>query len=59
MGSALYDAGVLVGELAIADYFEALPSRKPQTCRPKTIANWIMGELFSLINASGESIAAN
>lgn len=47
-----YDAGVLVAEPAVADYFEQAIAAAHQTT-PKTIANWISGELFSLMNQVG------
>ncbi len=55
-----YDLNAYIGELlvvekAVADYFETAVAAAPQVS-PKTIANWITGELFSLLNQSGESI---
>jgi aspartyl-tRNA(Asn)/glutamyl-tRNA(Gln) amidotransferase subunit B len=47
-----YDAGVLVTEPAVADYFEQAVAAAHQAT-PKTIANWISGELFSLMNQVG------
>ncbi len=55
-----YDAGVLVAELAVADYYEqavATLSDDPKTtANPKSIANWITGELFGLLNQHDVSI---
>ncbi len=51
----VYTAGVLTAEPGIADYFEQTVSAAPQTT-PKAIANWISGELFSLMNQAGTSI---
>ena len=48
-----YDAGVLVSEKAIADYFE----RAAKDRDAKTIANWIMGDLFALLNKANKSIS--
>jgi aspartyl-tRNA(Asn)/glutamyl-tRNA(Gln) amidotransferase subunit B len=49
-----YDAGVLVAEEAVADYFEQTVSSisvdGQLDIRPKKIANWITGELFGLLN---------
>lgn len=49
-----YDAGVLVAEQAVADYFEqaigSLSAERLAETSPKLIANWISGELFSLLN---------
>ena len=52
-GLSAYDAGVLVAEREVADYFEA-------ACRgrdPKQVANWIITELFGALNRSGREIA--
>jgi len=53
----VYDAGVLVMEPAVADYFEAVAAASP-TLSPKQAANWVSGELFGLMNQSGDSIEA-
>jgi aspartyl-tRNA(Asn)/glutamyl-tRNA(Gln) amidotransferase subunit B len=45
-----YDAGVLVAEQGVADYFEQTAANLSEDIRPKTIANWITGELFGLLN---------
>jgi aspartyl-tRNA(Asn)/glutamyl-tRNA(Gln) amidotransferase subunit B len=50
-----YDAGVLVAERPVADYFETAAAAA-YGVPPKYIANWISGELFSLLNQSGKSI---
>jgi aspartyl-tRNA(Asn)/glutamyl-tRNA(Gln) amidotransferase subunit B len=55
-GLSEYDAGVLVSDRAVADYFEAAAA--PGKIDPKTIANWITGELFRLMKESGQDIAA-
>jgi aspartyl-tRNA(Asn)/glutamyl-tRNA(Gln) amidotransferase subunit B len=41
-----YDAGLLVGERVTADYFEAAAAGRDA----KTVANWILGELFSVLH---------
>jgi aspartyl-tRNA(Asn)/glutamyl-tRNA(Gln) amidotransferase subunit B len=56
-----YDAGVLIAEKAVADYFEqavaSLASRRePALATPKMLANWISGDLFGLLNQTGTSI---
>ncbi len=52
-GLSAYDATVLTGSRALADYFEAtLRHGAP----PKTAANWIMSELLALLNAEGAEI---
>jgi len=52
-----YDAGVLVAEKAVADYFENTAAVAGKAGVPaKMTANWIMGELFALHNNAGERI---
>ena len=51
-----YDAGVLTASKGIADYFE--------TCvklfnHPKTVSNWVMGELARELNNSGANVAGS
>jgi aspartyl-tRNA(Asn)/glutamyl-tRNA(Gln) amidotransferase subunit B len=48
-----YDAGVLTASRQLADYFEACVQLFPH---PKTISNWVMGELLRELNASGTSV---
>lgn len=48
-----YDAGVLTASKGIADYFEACVKQFDQ---PKTISNWVMGELTRELNNSGIDI---
>jgi aspartyl-tRNA(Asn)/glutamyl-tRNA(Gln) amidotransferase subunit B len=50
-----YDAGVLVAEPAVADFFEATV-RAAEQAGPKIVANWISGEIFGLLNQTGISI---
>ncbi len=45
-----YDAGVLTGTRATADYFEELAAL---TADPKQAGNWIMGDLTRLLNTAG------
>lgn len=45
-----YDAGVLTASRAVADYFEAAVKLFNQ---PKTVSNWVMGELTRELNNSG------
>jgi aspartyl-tRNA(Asn)/glutamyl-tRNA(Gln) amidotransferase subunit B len=47
-----YDAGVLVGEQASADYFETVAKGRD----PKLAANWVMVELFGVLNRLGLAI---
>jgi aspartyl-tRNA(Asn)/glutamyl-tRNA(Gln) amidotransferase subunit B len=55
-----YDAGILVSEQAIADYYEqviaALDEHPQAEVSPKIAANWITGELFGLLNQANISI---
>jgi aspartyl-tRNA(Asn)/glutamyl-tRNA(Gln) amidotransferase subunit B len=60
-----YDVNVLVAERAVADYFEATVAATAGLTRedpasgqvaPKTISNWITGELFGLLNQVGTGI---
>ncbi len=45
-----YDAGLLTASKGIADYFEACVKLFNQ---PKTVSNWVMGELTRELNNSG------
>jgi aspartyl-tRNA(Asn)/glutamyl-tRNA(Gln) amidotransferase subunit B len=56
-GLSDYDANVLVAEQAVADYFERVVASTPEVT-PKVAANWVSGELFSLLNQHGVSIEA-
>lgn len=51
-----YDGVVLTASRAMADYFEACVSQFNQ---PKTVSNWVMGELTRELNNSGTDIAAS
>lgn len=56
-----YDANLLTGTRAMADYFEAcLKTGKPEklslTNRAKTISNWLLSEFSRLLNATNTSI---
>lgn len=57
-GLGAYDAQVLTAEKAVADYFEAAVAAAPGT-EPKLVANWVSGELFSLLNQAGAGIEAS
>ncbi|MGE5072362.1 MAG: Asp-tRNA(Asn)/Glu-tRNA(Gln) amidotransferase GatCAB subunit B, partial [Anaerolineae bacterium] len=50
-----YDAARLAEERAIADYFERAAKHAAPGANGKAIANWILGDLLALINASGEA----
>lgn len=51
-GLPAYDAGLLVAEAAIADYYETLARGRD----PKLAANWMIGDLFAALNRTGRSI---
>jgi aspartyl-tRNA(Asn)/glutamyl-tRNA(Gln) amidotransferase subunit B len=50
-----YDASVLTAEKAIAEYFEE--ANKSGNVNPKTLANWVTGDLFSLMNQASITAA--
>jgi aspartyl-tRNA(Asn)/glutamyl-tRNA(Gln) amidotransferase subunit B len=52
-GLTAYDAGVLVAEQAVADYYEAVAKGRDA----KIAANWVMGDLFAALNRAGRTIA--
>ncbi|MBX3301868.1 MAG: Asp-tRNA(Asn)/Glu-tRNA(Gln) amidotransferase subunit GatB [Nitrospira sp.] len=51
-----YDAGVLTASRAMAEYFESCVT---QFNHPKTVSNWVMGELTRELNNSGTDIAVS
>ena len=51
-----YDAGVLTSSKEIADYFERCVKLFNQ---PKTVSNWVMGELVRELNHSGIDASAS
>lgn len=53
LGLSTYDAGLLTDSRALADYFEATVRASGDA---KAAANWIMGDLTRLLNASGLGI---
>jgi aspartyl-tRNA(Asn)/glutamyl-tRNA(Gln) amidotransferase subunit B len=59
-GLSGYDAGVLVAEREIADYFEAVVRKPDGTSRDaKSAANWVINELFGRLNKEGTGITAS
>jgi aspartyl-tRNA(Asn)/glutamyl-tRNA(Gln) amidotransferase subunit B len=54
-GLGEYDASLLVAEKTVADFFEQTVAIASNVSS-KTIANWLTGELFSLLNQAGASI---
>ena len=51
-----YDAGVLTDSRDLADYFEACVKLFGQ---PKTVSNWVMGELLRELNNSATPVSAS
>nr|MBA3532125.1 Asp-tRNA(Asn)/Glu-tRNA(Gln) amidotransferase subunit GatB [Ardenticatenales bacterium] len=52
-----YDARVLTGERDIADWFEsAVQLGRERTIAPKTVSNWVTGELFRLSSTRGQGL---
>jgi aspartyl-tRNA(Asn)/glutamyl-tRNA(Gln) amidotransferase subunit B len=51
-----YDAIVLTASRGMADYFEACVKQFNQ---PKTVSNWVMGELIRELNSSGTDISTS
>jgi aspartyl-tRNA(Asn)/glutamyl-tRNA(Gln) amidotransferase subunit B len=57
-GLSAYDAGVLVADRPVADYYEETAALAASSgVSPKTTANWITGELFGLMKEAGADIA--
>jgi len=50
LGLSPYNAAVLVADRPVADYFEAALAAGGEA---KTLANWILGEIFRLMNKDG------
>lgn len=48
-----YDAGVLTESKALADFYEECARLYPD---PKTVSNWVMGDLTGLLNERGLSV---
>jgi aspartyl-tRNA(Asn)/glutamyl-tRNA(Gln) amidotransferase subunit B len=51
-----YDATILTASKGMADYFEVCAKQFNQ---PKTVSNWVMGELMRELNNSGTDISAS
>ncbi|MFL7868618.1 MAG: Asp-tRNA(Asn)/Glu-tRNA(Gln) amidotransferase subunit GatB, partial [Anaerolineales bacterium] len=56
-GLTEYDAGVLTGEKTVAEYFEEAVKSKKGKVSPKSLANWMAGDLFSLMNQADTTVA--
>ncbi len=58
-GLSAYDAGVIISEREIADYFDrAVAAGNPRGIDAKSVANWVTGELFRLMKESDTEIDA-
>ncbi len=58
-GLTAYDAGLLVAERAVAEWYEeavALGQQAKPAVAPKTIANWVTGEVFRLLREHNQEI---
>jgi len=53
LGLSEYDAGIITGSRALAEFFDEMVGLG---CEPKTAANWIMGELLRLLNANNMEV---
>jgi len=51
-----YDAGVLTADKDVAEYYEASVKLFPH---PKTVSNWVMGELTRELNNTGTAVGAS
>ena len=56
-GLPAYDVEILIGDTALADYFEA--SAAATSAAPKAVANWIIGELTAALNRDGVGIESS
>ncbi len=57
-GLNAYSAEVLTAERAVADYFEAAVQTAAPEVAAQTVANWVTGELFGLMNQAGVGVEA-
>lgn len=53
-GLPAYDAGVLIAEKAVADFFESVVAGYGGD--PKIVSNWVMGEVLRLLKSTGDDI---
>jgi aspartyl-tRNA(Asn)/glutamyl-tRNA(Gln) amidotransferase subunit B len=56
-GLTEYDVGVLIADKATAEYFETAAHGLSSTVAPKVLANWMTGDLFSLMNQTDLTVA--
>lgn len=57
LGLTAYDAEVLTGSRQTADWFELALGDNPTPARAKTVANWILNELFARLKESGGELS--
>jgi aspartyl-tRNA(Asn)/glutamyl-tRNA(Gln) amidotransferase subunit B len=58
-GLSVYDAETLTDNRNVADYYERAVADAAQVgATPKEVANWCTGELFRLLNDTGEDLTA-
>jgi aspartyl-tRNA(Asn)/glutamyl-tRNA(Gln) amidotransferase subunit B len=58
-GLSAYDAGVLVSEREMADYFEAVAGGGEKSRDAKAAANWTINELAGRLNREGKTIGSS
>jgi aspartyl-tRNA(Asn)/glutamyl-tRNA(Gln) amidotransferase subunit B len=58
-GLSADDARTLVGDRALAEYFDAAIKAHPGDRAGRTIANWMLTELLGALNADGRTIATS
>jgi aspartyl-tRNA(Asn)/glutamyl-tRNA(Gln) amidotransferase subunit B len=58
-GLSAYDAGVLVSEREMADYFEAVARGDEKSRDAKAAANWTINELAGRLNREGKTIGSS
>jgi aspartyl-tRNA(Asn)/glutamyl-tRNA(Gln) amidotransferase subunit B len=56
-GLSEYDAARLTEEKEVADYFESAVKSLPSNIPAKTVANWLLGDLFSLMNQANSTVS--
>jgi len=56
-GLSRKDADILTAERPVADYFDALIAAVGDAMPAKKVANWVMGDLFRLVNAGERTIS--
>lgn len=56
-GLTEYDAARLTEEQTVADYFESAVHALSSVVPPKAVANWMLGDLFSLMNQANVTVS--